>query len=148
MRWLQIQRVHVWECTRTGSHYGPSQRGFGFYFERKIKEKKEAALMNMLIAFKLDPTLKKGNCKLELGQLISHFPYNFWSSYEYLFDYIGKECVISYWTWYSWKRYMACKNVIYVVFLNAWKVGLHWSLERTFANYIIFLLKFKCISQH
>ena len=47
---------------------------------------------------------------------------------------------------------MAGKNVTYVVFLNARKAGLHWSLEVAFANYrsfcqLYFFSKFKHIPQ-
>ena len=38
-------------------------------------------------------------------------------------------------TWYVRKHHMACKNIIYVLFLNARNVNLNWSLEVIFANY-------------
>jgi hypothetical protein len=41
-------------------------------------------------------------------------------------------------TWYSWKCHMVRKNVMYVIFSNARKAGLNWSLEVAFANYIFF----------
>ena len=42
------------------------------------------------------------------------------------------------------KRHMACKNVTNVVFVNARKVAMNWSLEATFANYIRMYLVAKC----
>lgn len=40
--------------------------------------------------------------------------------------------------WYSWKRHMAGKNVIYVIFSDVRRLGLNWSLEGAFINHNFF----------
>ena len=46
------------------------------------------------------------------------------------------DCNIVNLAWYLWKHHMVRKIVTNVAFSNTRKVGLNWSLEATFANYI------------